>query len=86
MITTEEAKSYIADNLNAALVALGMSQGDLARSIQFEGEVLQNARMRVSNYCCGKALPNAAVLVNLAEVLGCTADELLAKPKPKKSP
>ncbi|MBA3483044.1 MAG: helix-turn-helix domain-containing protein [Pirellulales bacterium] len=80
VLTKDQALFNIAANITATLDRKGLTQGDVARAIQEEGEELQAARMRVSRYATGKAMPDAVALARIAEALGVTTDFLLSTP------
>lgn len=77
MITAEEAKQHFAANLQNAIAKRGVSQGDVARATQREGEDLQVTRNRISRLVNGLSVPDAVDLSNIAEALGVSVDELL---------
>ena len=52
----------------------GMSQAELAKRVGVE-------RSAVAKWESGKSLPQAAHLVKLAEIFGCSVDELLGRGK-----
>jgi transcriptional regulator with XRE-family HTH domain len=71
VLTDEEAKMYIAENVRRLLLLRGMNQSDLARKI---GE----SEMRISLMVRGIKLPSAAFLARVAEALAVKIDELLS--------
>lgn len=81
VLTKDAALANIAANISITLVQKGLSQGDLARAIQDEGEALQATRMRVSRYATGKVMPDAVALSHLAEALEVSTDFLLSTPR-----
>lgn len=83
--TDAEILQNIAANMTRILKDTGKSQGDVARAIREEGEVLQAARMRVSRYSRGKVMPGAGALSRIAEALGVTADALMAAPPKRRT-
>ena len=52
----------------------GMSQAELANRVGVE-------RSAVAKWESGKSLPQAAHLVKLAEIFGCSVDEILGRGK-----
>ena len=50
----------------------GMSQAELAKRVGVE-------RSAVAKWESGKSLPQAAHLVKLAEIFGCSVDEILGR-------
>lgn len=85
MLTKDEALANIAANISITLERKDLSQGDLARAIQEEGESLQATRMRVSRYATGKVMPDAVALSHLAEALEVSTDFLLSTPPRRRS-
>lgn len=83
VVDINETREAISDNLRRMLAERGWTQGDLARKI-FK-EVDTNERMTVSRWITGKTAPSAADLLNLAEALGVTAEDIARKKKSKKS-
>ena len=79
MITEPELRDNLSANLAGVLAARELTQSDLARLIQEEGEGLQAARMRAHRYVHGLVSPEPARLANLAEVLQVTVDWLIAR-------
>lgn len=59
-----------ADNLRQRAEALKLSNAEVARRAGLE-------ERRYGNYVTGRREPDLATLLNIAEVLGCTTDELL---------
>ena len=57
-------------NISNARIKCGMTQEDLAKKLG----VIQSA---VSQWETGKSKPRADMLLKLAEIFGCTVDELL---------
>ena len=53
---------------------VGLTQEELAKKLSVD-------RSTVTKWETEKSLPRAGVLIKLAEVLGCTVDELLIKEK-----
>lgn len=86
VLTDDEIQRNISANMTRILADTGKTQGDVARAIQEKGEELQAARMRVSRYATGKAMPGAGSLSRIAEALGVTADELMANPPKRPRP
>lgn len=73
VLTDDQAKDYISKNVNRLLEKMEMSPADLARAT---GE----NRVRISSVTRGLHNPSASFLARLAEALGVTPNDLLAKP------
>jgi len=78
VITRDEARSRIADNVARLMLANGISQNELAR----RSEV---AHSRLSLLLRGELLPNPADLWNVAEALGTTLDGIMTEPDHSKN-
>lgn len=85
VLTDEQLRENLSANLAKVLTDRKMSQSDLARLIQEDGEDLQTARMRAHRYVHGLVTPEPARLANLAELLALTVDWLISGPGRKKS-
>lgn len=77
MISRNEATKRFTANVAARSSELGLSQSDIARAIFGGAEA--PSRMRVSRWFNGIVSPEPDELLNLAEVLECTVDDLLSK-------
>jgi transcriptional regulator with XRE-family HTH domain len=71
VITDDEAKQNIANNIRILLAERNWKQSDLASAT---GE----SEMRVSLAVRGRKLPSAAFLARIAEALNSTVDRLLS--------
>lgn len=71
VITREQARERIAENVSRLMAENGITQNELAR----RSEV---AHSRLSLLIRGDLLPNPADLWNVAEALGTTLDGLMA--------
>lgn len=71
MLTDDDAKKNIADNLQRLIRERGLKQSEIAEAV---GE----SRMRVSLAVRGKKLPSAAFLARIAEALNSSVDVLLS--------
>ena len=58
------------EGLRKIRVQKGMTQAEMAQSLGI-------ARNTFSQYECGKREPKIAVMKKMAELLGCTVDEIL---------
>lgn len=83
MVDNEQTKAAIASNLKRLLKVRGMTQAALARRIFTDVGI--NERMMVSRWVNGKTSPDAADLLNLAEALGVTAEEIARQKKSRNS-
>ena len=79
MINNEQAKQIVSSNLQRILESRGLSQADLAR-LMFE-HVDTAARMMVNRWVKGTNPPTTADIVNLADALHCSTDDLLRSKK-----
>lgn len=70
MIQDNTARTRIKENLVTLMQQHGITQAELARQT---GE----SDARISYYRSGKKLPSIAVASRIAEVLGCSIDDLL---------
>ena len=77
MITDSQAKQIIGFNLERMLRERGMTQADLVRRL-FD-DASQAGRMAVYRWVRGKSSPTPADIVNLAEALQCSTDEILGE-------
>lgn len=78
MITREQARERIAENVSRLMAENGITQNELAR----RSEV---AHSRLSLLIRGDLLPNPADLWNVAEALGTTLDGLMAETEDRKN-
>lgn len=78
VVTNEDARVNIAENLQRLLAALGWKQADLARAT---GE----NEMTISYLVRGARLPSAALLARVAEALQTTVEHLLTPHQEKVS-
>jgi transcriptional regulator with XRE-family HTH domain len=83
MVDNEQTKAAISANLKRLLKVRGMSQAALAKRIF--SEVSTAERMMVYRWVNGKVAPDAADLLNLAEALSVTAEEIARQKKSKNS-
>jgi transcriptional regulator with XRE-family HTH domain len=76
VVTNEDARINIAENLQRLLSALGWKQADLARAT---GE----SEMTISHMVRGARLPSAALLARVAEALQTSSEHLLTPHREK---
>jgi len=72
MLTTKETRNEFKFILERLMNILGYSQDDLA-------DKLNISRRTVSRYLNGKALPGYLILKRLADLFGCSVDDLYLK-------
>ena len=85
MVTDDQLKNHIAENLTQLLDERDLTQSDLARIIQEKDEDLQAARMRAHRYVHGLVTPEPFRLANLCEKLGVSLDWITGSRGGKKS-
>lgn len=69
-MTKQDCRYMFADNLKDLLKECNMNQQELAEEIGISCSM-------VSQYISGDKMPSVYVLHNIADVLGCTFDDLL---------
>lgn len=69
-ISEQEWRVLFVKGVRKRLVDLDMTQGKLA-------DILGVSRANISNYMVGRSSPPAYIIVGMAEVFGCTTDELI---------
>lgn len=74
ILTDEDAKTIIAENVSRLMAERGLKQKDVAVAA---GE----NEMAISRVVRAIHVPSAAMLANIADALGVTTDSLLTKPK-----
>ena len=85
MITKEQARQNLSDNLKWVIANKEVKQADLAVAIRVNGENMQTVRQRVYRYVHGQSDVVGDDLVNMAEYLEVSADWLLAPHRRKKN-
>jgi transcriptional regulator with XRE-family HTH domain len=78
MLTDDQAKALISQNVERLLEKRGINQSKLA---ELSGE----SEMNISRLISGKSMPRAGLLARVAEALEVTIDRLLMEP-PKEPP
>ncbi len=76
MVTNDQVKRYVAENLTRILNSRGMTQKALAK---MAGE----DEMTISRLCRRQVSPNVAVMVRIADALEVSVDKLTSKPSQK---
>lgn len=77
MITEEEALQNFAENLRAFLEKRGLTQKDLCRDLQDDGEKLSSLEAKISRALNGKHMPSPAFLLRISKALKIKMEKLL---------
>lgn len=75
-VTSDKAKTVVAENLNARLSRIGWSRYKLSQETGIN-------QMTIGNICNGVHEPSISKLKTIADVLGITVDDIISE-KPKK--
>ena len=83
VISRQDALTAFKSNLARWISEQGITQGQFARML-FGDEIAQTHRNKISRWCNGSVEPGPADLANIAEVMGCSIDDLLSYKPPRK--